>query len=327
MNGAYEIIQGTSTSQVQQSISKDHLLSSDAFLVSQQALPSTDSGRTYQWHGQILSSQYASRKLEYDSLSSQLFSGLCGEFGFGSMAQENSSSYSLHNHSHNYTRLSVETMPLVDPASSLGVVTVRVGDGQTVVSMPKPSIKTQKLYIGQLKFFIAKTLKPIDCNSPDFDGWVYPDGRALSKEKFRKAFEFFGIDYGGTSESTTFNIPCLTSFMKVIQPTVANKNQSLVAGEAASEVLADHIHNIDDVQVKGTLSPTIKFTNVGNFDKGTACHGIHRKVNTSYTYDLYVIASNLRIVGGSQTTDSTSIQKTTHPSYNYLPVVMYIGVD
>ena len=259
MNGAYEIIQGTSTSQVQQSISKDHLLSSDAFLVSQQALPSTDSGRTYQWHGQILSSQYASRKLEYDSLSSQLFSGLCGEFGFGSMAQENSSSYSLHNHSHNYTRLSVETMPLVDPASSLGVVTVRVGDGQTVVSMPKPSIKTQKLYIGQLKFFIAKTLKPIDCNSPDFDGWVYPDGRALSKEKFRKAFEFFGIDYGGTSESTTFNIPCLTSFMKVIQPTVANKNQSLVAGEAASEVLADHIHNIDDVQVKGTLSPTIKF--------------------------------------------------------------------
>ena len=51
-------------------------------------------------------------------------------------------------------------------------------------------------------------------NAADFNGWVYPDGRALLSDEFPDAWEAFGTSYGCSEDDGTFNIPALSSFMK-----------------------------------------------------------------------------------------------------------------
>lgn len=147
----YKDISGTSTSEVSTDLRCNDLLSSDLLLVSQQALTSTDPSRTYQWHGQTLSNFYASRKLSYGALSSQLFSNLCNDFGIKSMAWESSADYSLYNHVHNYSAVSVETFvsPPEDKAAVSAIATIRDGRKRTTVYMPEVKCyKQPEPYIG-----------------------------------------------------------------------------------------------------------------------------------------------------------------------------------
>lgn len=327
----YKDISGTSTSEVSAKLRYNDLLSSDLFLVSQQALTSTDPSRTYQWHGQTLNNFYASRKLSYNVLSSQVFSDLCNDFGIKSMAWESSADYSLYNHVHNYSTISVETFvrPSEDKAATSAIVTIRDGRKRTTVYMPEVKCyKQPEPYIGQLKFTTSREFKYIDCNSPNFDGWVYPDGREVSQSRFAKAHEFFGDSYGEASNGM-FKLPCLTSFMKLITPTSTGNWQTLDLSSQRDEheVLKSHSHRLDDLQIRGKIEQlSVVFENVDNTKNGYYCHGVKKSSSKAkHNYDIWFTGSNVRLDEG-QKTMSTEIQKTTHPTYNYLPVLMYIGV-
>lgn len=330
----YKDISGTSTSEVAASITHQSILSGDLFLVSQQALTCTDPKRTYQWHGEQLNNFYASRRLSYGALSSQVFNELCSEFGIKSMAWESSADYSLFGHVHNYSKVSVEQVVKLSVDESQhpvvsAIAAVRVGSKSTTVYMPEVKRYSQpKPYIGQLKFLALQSFNVIDCNSAEFDGWVYPDGRELSKSKFTKAYSFFGDDYGPASSSSLFKIPNLTSFIKIVQPTSSNKTTSLVGEVEANDVLSDHYHHMDNIQINGQIDDlSVKFENVMNTDVGPYCHGVGNSSSTSkQAYDIWFTGTNITISEG-QTTGQSEIQKTTHPTYNYLPVLMYIGVD
>ena len=330
---AYKDISGTSTSEVQQEILSDEILSSDMFLISQQSLSSTSPDRQYLWHGQILNNYYSSRKLEYGKLSSDLFDALSDEFGFRSMAWESSSNYSLIDHVHNYSRVLVEPT-ILNPEEDEQISTVsfiaaiRIGSETKPIYSPKvTTYKQPKPYLGQLKFMAMTNLPKIDETALDFNGWIYPDGRAISRSIFSEAFEYFGTDFGAGDGSTTFNIPCLSNFMKIAQPGTTNLDEVLVQERQQIEVLSCHSHPLGNLGLSGTIDATTKFKSVGNWDAGEACHGSRGGGSIKkISYDFWFKASNLAIQTGQNSIESTSISKTTHPTYNKLPVLMYIGV-
>lgn len=325
----YEDISGTSTSQILNSQLSNQILSGDLFLISQQSISSVNPDRTYQWHNQLLRNNFASRNLSYNSLSNDLFDTLCGEFGFGSMAWESSANYSLGDHVHPYSKIEVESFFSKDgKVSSLAIATVRCNDNKTTIYMPEIKKYNQpKPYLGQLKFIAKASLPVIDCNTLDFDGWVYPDGREVSRSIFPDAYEFFGTDYGEPSDDTVFKIPCLTNFIKIIQPTSSNKDTRLASEVPKNEVLKAHSHGVQQLGMSGIIDSTTMFTSVNNYHDGDACHGRGlTELDVSQTYDIWFKVINLAFNSSFPLqTRSTGNSKTTHPSYNFCPVLIYIG--
>ena len=328
----YKDISGTSTSEVQQKMLSDEILSSDMFLISQQSLSSISPDRQYLWHGQILNNYYSSRKLEYGKLSSDLFDVLSDEFGFRSMAWESSSNYSLIDHVHNYSRVLVEpTIPKPEESqiSTISIIAaIRIGSETKAIYSPKiTSYKQPKPYLGQLKFMAMTNLPKIDETALDFNGWVYPDGRAISRSIFSEAFEYFGIEFGAGDGSTTFNIPCLSNFIKIVQPESTQLTDDLAQEKEQIEVLSCHSHPLGNLGLTGTIGATTKFKSVSNWDIGDACHGSRGGGSIKkISYDFWFKASKLAMQTEENSIQPTSIPKTTHPTYNKLPVLMYIGV-
>lgn len=328
----YEDISGSSTSEVQWRMLSNEVLSDDLFLISQQTLSSTSPDRQYLWHGQILNNYYSSRKLEYGQLSSDLFDALKNEFGFKSMAWESSSNYSLLDHVHNYSKVSVDsTIPRPEESqisSVSAILTIRVGSKSTTIYSPKISVyKQPKPYIGQLKFMAMTSFPQIDETSLDFNGWTYPDGRAVSREIFREAFQYFGTEFGAGDGETTFNIPCLTNFIKIAQPGTTLLDEKLVQEREQIEVLKRHDHALGNIGLNGTIQATTEFKSVNNTQAGDACHGsLGGGAIKKISYDFYFKATDLTIQSDQKKVESSEISKATHPTYNKLPVLMYIGV-
>ena len=71
-----------------------------------------------------------------------MFSDLCSEFGIKSMAWESSADYSLFNHVHHYSKVSVEQIVQLPAdeskrSSVSAIAAVRVGSKSTTVYMPE----------------------------------------------------------------------------------------------------------------------------------------------------------------------------------------------
>ena len=89
--------------------------------------------------------------MSYGALSSQIFSDLCNDFGIKSMAWENSADYSLYNHVHNYSTVSVETLVDLpeDKTTVSAIATIRNRGKRTTIYMPKVKCyKQPEPYIG-----------------------------------------------------------------------------------------------------------------------------------------------------------------------------------
>lgn len=342
----YYDISGSSTSETSKQLLSTEILCDDMFLVSQQTLSSVDPNRQFVWHGQVLKNGYSSKSAKYGVLSSDLFNTLCSEFGFKSMAWESSADYSLYNHVHNYSKAQASftiqkaddgTFYYVDEdgrrqtlmsSDVSAIATLRIDDKHTTLYAPKVSIyKQPKPYLGQLKFLALTSLPPIDEITEDFNGWVYPDGRAVSRVRFAQAFAYFGEDYGAGDGETTFNIPAISDFIKAVQPTASNLNTSLTRSVPAAEVLKSHKHEATDLGMSGTVECTTKFKAVNNTYTGDSCHGTNSTSGAhDQRYDMWFKISNITIAGDPKT-GSASNTKTTHPAYNFLPVLMYIGTE
>lgn len=342
----YHDISGSSISETSKELLSTEILCDDMFLVSQQTLSSVDPNRWFVWHGQVLRNGYSSRSVKYGVLSSDLFNTLCSEFGFKSMAWESSADYSLYNHVHNYSKVQASstiqqaddgTFYYVDedgqrqtlmPSDVSAIATLRIDDKHTTLYVPKVSVyKQPKPYLGQLKFLALTSLPPIDEMAEDFNGWVYPDGRAVSREQFAKAYKYFGEDYGAGDGENTFNIPAISDFIKAVQPSTTNLDDSLSESVPAAEVLKSHKHEVADLGMAGTVVCTTTFNAVNNTDTGDSCHGTNSTVGAhDQKYDMWFTISNITIKNDPKTS-SASNTKTTHPAYNFLPVLMYIGTE
>lgn len=75
-------------------------------------------------------------------------------------------------------------------------------------------VKIPEKPVGLLKFVAWPRLPDINENASDFDGWTYPDGRAVSKARFPNAYAIFG-DAFGEGTDTQFRIPDIREFMEL----------------------------------------------------------------------------------------------------------------
>lgn len=227
-------LSGTSTAECFLLRDIDDIEATDFFLISRQILSSVGPTRKWMLRDQILTNEIRSMRSSYDVLSNSILEDLKGICKLGSMAYESSADYSIEGHVHQYSHLSV--VPTIkrsdydDASQILALATFNINGKKSVLYSPKSYsslVASQSLTlvkepcIGQLKFLGIEALPKIDESAKDFDGWIYPDGREVSREAFAEAFKTFGEDYGSGDGEKTFNIPALSNFLK---PIVANSS-------------------------------------------------------------------------------------------------------
>ena len=163
-------------------------------------------------------------------------------------------------------------------------------------------------------------------SSPTFDGWVYPDGRSLSKTVFKDAFAVFGTTYGGTEDSSTFNIPNLNNFVK---NTVASDSGNFAAAVPERKVLIQHYHDLDKLPLSGSLTTTLSIGTCDNYDAGKSTHSPNSGVTKADTSAKVKLAFNWKNVACSNPdsvlSTAAELDVPTFPTYNLLPVLMYVG--
>ncbi len=158
-----------------------------------------------------------------------MFDDLSGGFRFGTMAWEEKDDYSKVNHEHiGYSKVTGEQIADTKNTVSLGKISLinPVFDDygnyvyqKQVLDLCVPDDydempKARETEIGTIKFKALPSLKQIDVNSKDFDGWVYPDGREIDGNEFTDAYQYFGTNYGGDVKTKMFNLPNLNTFIK-----------------------------------------------------------------------------------------------------------------
>lgn len=267
---------------------------------------------------------YNSRFIKSGNLLSNLLDELIDYCGFGTMLHEESDDYSLSNHNHisDYNRLSIiysGQYETCDDYQMINIGNYRI-DGQ----ISSIYFKKQKLIIpdyalpeiGDLKFVGLKTLKSIDINASDFDGWVYPDGREFDKEKWKQAYEKFKDNH----------VPILTDFIK---PSVTI---SEIENVPEKKVLKSHSHTLNG-EIDGKISVDFELSVGSTGGGGMLFHG-YSKEDPGTSEEKYTILDNLScIINIKDFGQDIQIKNypenessnETYPTFNYCPVMIYIG--
>lgn len=181
--------------------------------------------------------------------------------------------------------------------------------------------------IGELRFAALSSIEPIDVDSDDFDGWVYPDGSEYPKERFPDAWAVFGDD----PWSTTFRVPCLSTFFKPNPFPYGGSSLSVVPAQTTG--IPPHRHSLDpqtaalkDVELKVVA----QIPGVGTSQGGGSSRSIHARGLQHGTdrlregqYSLEVTKASVAVYDGEL--QSRPDGRETHPNYNLVPVKIYIG--
>lgn len=334
MNDNYIYLSGTPTS-YQSEITE--LLSGDMFLISQPI------------HN-YMNREFTSNHLTYNTLSSNIHKHYLRTYGeegllvFGSMAYELSEDWSKIVHHHNYTSVIVKSNYDNQVSNELFATVYISADNNVKTQIPLYHPKLKPSYqIGELKFVAWPRLKPIDTDniSPDFDGWVYPDGRLLSKSRFSKAYNYFLNSYGDETD-THFRIPDIHQFIKA--PAYSSDANRLITQQNQTNVLKNHYHNINNVHFNQTLTASLSVLSVavnedgGRWDRSdpekdnyVSHFIISAYENTTSGKQRYqdiplLISADIQIkqVHSSEILDAVDDSE-TYPKYNDIPVLMYVG--
>lgn len=325
----YYTLSGTPTS-IEENLLSNNVKPYDMFLVSKFVLSNVSPFRTYESNGTIYRNEYWSMHTTYDSLSNQLYDDLAGKYGFKSMAWENSAHYSLIGHIHNYSIVSAYSNPLLrmnknrsNASELVPIVTFSVDSKKTDMYMPYIHLyEAPKPYIGQLKFLAKDKIDAININAADFDGWTYPDGKALLSDDFPEAWNVFGTTYGSDSEKKTFNLPNLRNFIKFADSN--SPNIQLKDSVHYNVIAGTHNHALNGIAVRGDINVSLSVRLTQN-DSGNCCmhdsHGEERQT----TGILFFNTANLHCVNPTLQASDEKLAVETYPTYNLLPVLMYIG--
>lgn len=75
------------------------------------------------------------------------------------------------------------------------------------------------------------------------DGWLYCDGRALSRSEYSDLFKIIGVIYGSGDNSTTFNIPDYRGyFSRCVNTSNSGIDQNRTVGSKQGDALKKHNH-------------------------------------------------------------------------------------
>ena len=339
----YYTLSGTPIS-IEENLLSNNVKPYDMFLVSKFALSTVSPFRTYESNGTIYRNEYWSMHTTYDSLSNQLYDDLVDKYGFKSMALENSAHYSLNGHIHNYSIVSAYSDPSLrmnknrsNASELVPIVTFNIDSKKTDMYMPYVHLyEVPKPYIGQLKFLARDRIDAININAADFDGWTYPDGKALLSDDFPEAWNVFGTTYGSNSEKKTFNIPNLRDFLKFAQADSATSFAEKI--NYNRNPLPRHSHNINSMSLNGSINVTgIKMELTNTKQSASSSHSdpadsaFHCGLESAKDIKIPALVEfkviNFTIAGTPATNNSSEALANveTHPSYNTIPALMYIG--
>ena len=193
-----------------------------------------------------------SKSVSYRALSSSVADRALAEFDIRTMAHKETWEYAKAGHDHDGQYVSVAVSAL-SPAS--GVCVAVISAGADVVPVYAPPVyfdDTPEPDVGTLKFVCSKSgFRRIDgayIESPDFDGWVYPDGTTFypsSPDRFEKAMAVYG-----NASGTGFSVPDIRCFVKAASAPVDGfdvKPQTLG--------VAPHRHRVSGISFSGELKP------------------------------------------------------------------------
>ena len=143
---------------------------------------------------------------------------------------------------------------------------------------------------------------------------------------FKDAFAVFGTTYGGTEDSSTFNIPNLDNFMK---NTVASDSGNFAAAVPERKVLIQHYHDLGKLPLSGSLTTTLSIGTCDNTAAGTSTHSPNNSVTAANASAKAKLSFNWKNVACSNPdsvlSTAAELDVPTFPTYNLLPVLMYIG--
>ena len=337
MSRTYVTLSGDWTSNIpdERFLRAGEICEESRFLISQPVLSNVSPDRTYECNGKTYHNEYRSLNISYGDLSGIVFDDLSGGFGIKSMAWELSDHYSLVDHVHHYSTVSV--LPSLTPTayqvkngdvSALGVFSVNARKKALYMNRIR-MYESPKPYIGQLKFLALPrppTLPNSDLfyDSNRFGGWVYPDGRELDQARFAEAYQFFGDSYGTASEGR-FRIPNITEFIK---PCETASDANLADIVPSHDVLPAHIHNISNIQLDGKIKTQLQIVCTNNFEAppDEDHSGQHAGEDAFVGMHTFSVAFDCDDLSCDQNDRSSAGDDSeTYPSHTIVPVVMYVG--
>lgn len=307
------------------------ILSDDAFLYSQTLNP-------------YANIYYDDRTTYFGEVENQIIDGIEDKLGLKSMAHEDKNAYSLVNHTHDYSKVTIESF------NTQGLERDKERERDSIISIlaeitidgKKTNINAYSAYqpvpptpdIGTLMFVAYKTLTTIDENASNFDGYVYPDGRLLKKTEFPEAFQCFGSTYTKSGDaSDSFRIPTLSDFIK-LNP-LEEKTQCCKRNNFQNGIEAhNHEARLNLSGIIANVGIKIKVQGGNWHDGWITGRGIHqgdlgsrRMPDIVESSEVLLSSDNLYLDTDltAQTSDQVTETEST-PNYMLLPVLMYIGV-
>ena len=193
--------------------------------------------------------------------------------------------------------------------------------------------------IGEVRFLARNSCSASNANGLVYDAehtgyWAYPRGQtiACSTNQFQDACKMYG-NQSKNGQDTSFTIPCLSNFIKFNPCTQAANAMQKFDYQVG---IAQHTHPIDNTFGSDIGSQRIILTseflckpNAGYKD---GKHAIHSNGNASltnnYVYPALSIDTNCTYnlkAAASITRDAGTNNEEAYPTYNDLPVLIYIG--
>lgn len=302
------------------------ILSTDILLYSK---PFSETDQTY----------YKDCVVNDEQLAENIKDGVLEKLNLKSMAYEDKYAYSPVRHIHDYSKVYIDSFNTYgltkdvkkEETGELSILArIEINGQKTNINAlgafnPDPPV----VDIGTLMFVAYKTLSSIDTNSPDFDGYVYPDGRSLKKEDFPDAYQCFGDTYKLTSDpDDEFRIPILSDFICLNPMTTTTeccKRNNFQNGIKA------HTHEWQ-LSMEGKTQPMKIDVGVGgaNWNDG----GIHQGDLTSKQMPDHITNAQVRLSSDNlylnndfdaETNEQHITEVESTPNYMLLPVLIYIG--
>lgn len=261
--------------------------------------------------------EYISKKVTFDMLSAKLVADINSLLDFGSMAYVASSDYAPIDHQHEGTYNKVAISCVLSAAlSNDHIATFNVDGDKYELYAPKSTIRQlPEPEVGQLKFIYQTTKQAIDVNSDNFDGWVYADGSTYSTSMFdvKDAFD--------VNEDGTFTVPNLNNFIKLNSTPYQANDMS----EKYEHVDPYHTHDIT-MSLSGNVKGSLKYQHTSGYGGIPWSHGRTDKDGTCI-FQVELDYSLLKISSKGYIEQSQQAGEETHPTYNSIPVMVYIGMS
>ena len=295
----------------------------------------------------------SSRHIRYDTLSSDIKNRILSMIHVGSMAYMEPWQYSRigHDHAGEYTGVSAFTQPVYGPGKDELVALLSVGDlsveNPTSSKMTKLSVycPTVHPYVkepayGTIRFMYASSVPPNSSNqisSPDFDGWVYPDGQNYNiiPDQFKKGKNPFVTNEEDNPfiDGNKLKVPKLDRFIKA-NPFIEQTGSSGIikicdfSDKPRNTAVAPHSHIIHNFQLNLTMQvdpngSNLKLgTKTRTYDKYCVCAGGPGDIQQQVIHtDVTIKSGGVTIGLNPQGNDNPLVE----PSHHSVVAMVYVG--